>query len=85
MEFGVQHQGLTGTIDAGRLNSAGDRFLEHSEVTQQALGAVAEYLIAQGGTTIVERNDGTKFLLGVSVVPLPRGQRIFAVEGIEQL
>jgi hypothetical protein len=85
VEFGVQHQGLTGTIDAGRLNSAGDRFLEHNEVTQQALGAVAEYLIAQGGTTIVERNDGTKFLLGATIVPFPQGQKIFAVEDIEQL
>lgn len=40
--------GVFGNIYAGRLNKNGDKWLSRSEVTKEALGAVAQHLLFDG-------------------------------------
>ena len=55
---GVQYAPLSQQIHAGRLNKAGDRFLDKSDVTDQVIAAVGQMAIRTGDGEMTFDFDG---------------------------
>ena len=65
---GVQYAALSGLIHAGTISDDGSCFTAKSDVTGQALGAVADWVEAQHeGGALVTLNDGR--VLDIDVRP----------------
>lgn len=62
---------ITNTIFAGRLDKTGQCWTSKSDVTGPACGAVAEHVIANGGSLIVRSKGVPKFRIVVTDLTEP--------------
>ena len=66
MNFGINYQPLTERVYAGRLNKALTAFLDKQDVTNQAVAAVAEYVLAKYPEGMsLRKPDGTGWEIDV--------------------
>jgi len=69
-DFGIGFQSLTQRIFVGRLNKDRNAFVEKSDVTNPAVAAVAEYVLAQYPEGMVLRTgDGSGWEIDVKRIP----------------
>lgn len=65
---------ITNTIYAGRIDKRGQTWASKSDVTGPACGAVAEHVIAHGGTLLVGSKGIPKFRIVVTDLTKPEGE-----------
>jgi hypothetical protein len=67
MKYGVDYSPLTGTIRVGRVNKAGDSFLDHEDKTQEFIRAAIDMW---GGyeTDITQRETGKRYRITIKEI-----------------
>ena len=59
---------LTNRIHVGKVNKAGNAYLNKEDITGAACGAVAEHVVANGKPVIVTCNGVPKYRISVEVL-----------------
>lgn len=65
--YGIQSALFSDAIHVGQLDKSGAAFIDKEDCTEQAVSAVAEYVLRRRDGELIKRQDGSKLTITVAI------------------